>query len=89
MKQILGHPISAPIKLALTLFSKQVEPALLYCSSMWRIGDHNRNIYMNVNEIENRVKDQAIRMLQATFNKIYDIEEVRAYRDKNKILFFI
>ncbi len=39
---------------------------------------------MNVNEIENWVKDQATQLLQATSNKIYDIEEVRAYREKIK-----
>ncbi len=37
MKQILGHLISAPIKLYLTLFSKQVEPVLLYGSSVWEV----------------------------------------------------
>ncbi len=44
LKCILGHTNTVSIKLALSLFDKQVEPILLYGSSLWGIPDNNRHV---------------------------------------------
>ena len=41
---------------------------------------------MSVPQVEDRAKDQVNRLLHTNLGKNYEIEEIRAYRDKNKIL---
>jgi exonuclease III len=86
LKQVLGYSNNSPAKLAMSLFDKQIQPILLYGSSIWSISDCNRHIMLLVNKIETRVKYQVQQIFLNRLNRVIDIEETRAFRGKNQIL---
>ncbi len=52
LKQLLGYSSNVSVKLAMSLFYKQIAPILLYGNSLWSIPDCSRYIQLNVNIIE-------------------------------------
>ena len=86
LKQVLGYTNNISVHLALTLFSKQIEPVLLYGCALWGIPDNNRHIYIEVNNVETKVKNQVQKLLYDRLQRTVPTDEIRAYREKNKIL---
>ena len=86
LKQVLGYPSNISVKLAMSLFDKQISPILLYDSPIWGLADNNRHIYLHVSSIDKRVKNQVQTLLNNTLGREVIIDESRAFRDKNKIL---
>ncbi len=86
LKQILGYSSNVSVKLAMSLFDKQIAPILLYGSSLWSIPDCSRYIQLNVNIIEPKIKQQVQQIIYNRLNRDAIIDETRGYRDKNKIL---
>ena len=58
LKQVLGYTNNATVKLALSLFDKQIQPTLLYGCYIWSMPDHNRPIMIHLDRIETKVKQQ-------------------------------
>ncbi len=85
LKQLSTQALDYPVKLALSLFAKQIEPILLYGSAVWGLPDCNRHILIQVNNIDTRVKDQTNKILKAILDKDNMIEEVKPIRNKNII----
>ena len=86
VKQILGYSSNAPVKLAMSLFDKQLSPILLYGSSVWSIPDCSRHILLHVNNIETKVKEQVKKKIFDRLKRNVIIDETRAFRNENKIL---
>ena len=85
LKQVLGYP-NISVKMALSMFEKQIEPILLYGCPLWGLSDSNRYIYIKTDVIELRAKDQARKLLKDTLKREIEVDEVRAFREKKKIL---
>ena len=81
LKQILGYSINAPVKLAMSLFDKQLATILLYGSAICNNGVSLtiiNIIYIKSNVIDSKVKKtNSIRRL----NRTVIIDETRPHRD--------
>ena len=86
LKQIIGYPSNASSKLAMSLFDKQIAPILLYGSSIWGIPDNNRYVQLKIPKIDIQVKKQVQKCMNEHLNRHVQIDEVRAYRDKDMVV---
>ena len=83
LRQILGYTNNAAIKLALSLFDKQMQPILIYGCSIWSMSDHNRHIMIHLDRTETKVKQQVNNICDDRLQRHIKIDEIRAYRVLN------
>ena len=85
VKQILGYSNAISVKIAMSLFDKQIIPILLYGSPLWGIPD-NHYIHVKLSKIDSQVKKQIRQIIEKRLNKKIAIDDIRAFREKNMVL---
>ena len=81
VKQILGYSNAISVKIAMSLFDKQIIPILLYGSPLWGIPD-NHYIHVKLSKIDSQVKKQIRQIIEKRLNKKIAIDDIRAFREK-------
>ena len=85
VKQMLGYSNAISVKIAMSLFDKQIIPILLYGSPLWGIPDIHY-IHVKLSKIDPQVKKQIRQIIEKRLNKKIDIDDIRAFREKNMVM---